>query len=445
MHNFIILVNLQAICQIKINMENYIRDLLKEKDRVIIPNMGGFLKSKGEINNLIFNEFIKFNDGQLINFVARRENIGIDEASRKVDEFVESAKSRLNKGKKISIDEVGTLFMGERGRLRFSAEPDAAEDQITGEPADEKTVETADRKKEKQSPEKDEKTPVREPSEEEKEAAEKEVIEETQSPDDTGESLADKPPVPVPDENDEKTASVDEVSGKEEPKTPAAVQEKKAVPQKEKIPQKDPRNIPPATNGPGKERKRRSPFLWIIPLIIVLALGLWLVLDYDNVRGYFHMSSEEVADTEPAEMVNTKEPAGEKDKTAEGSDLQGVAQEETAPKDETEAAVATEEPDRDLQDQSQEPAEEMQGHGDIPPESISPAKKYHLIAGVFSDWENARELVDRLKEEGFYADIIALVNGRYYVSYNSFKKKSDARYEWQRLLDKGYEAWLYYY
>lgn len=106
-------------------IEKHISELLKTNERVIIPNFGAFLKSKGEVKSIIFNEFIKFNDGQLIQFVSEKENISIEDASQKLDEFVEEIKAAFAKGSKIPIKDVGILYQDDKGRLRFDSEGNA--------------------------------------------------------------------------------------------------------------------------------------------------------------------------------------------------------------------------------------------------------------------------------------------------------------------------------
>lgn len=113
-------------------MENYIKELLFQHDCVIIPDFGGFVANlqSAKINQaqnsfsppykkISFNRNLKHNDGLLIGYVSRSKNIGFVDAKRLVDSFVKGLKTKLNKGKKVIIEDVGTLQMDREKNLQF--------------------------------------------------------------------------------------------------------------------------------------------------------------------------------------------------------------------------------------------------------------------------------------------------------------------------------------
>ena len=113
-------------------MENYIKELLFQHDCVIIPDFGGFVANiqSAKINKtqnsfsppykeISFNRDLKHNDGLLIGYVSRVKNIGFVDAKRLVDSFVKNLSLKLNKGKKVVIEDVGVLQMDKEKNIQF--------------------------------------------------------------------------------------------------------------------------------------------------------------------------------------------------------------------------------------------------------------------------------------------------------------------------------------
>ncbi len=401
-------------------IEKHISQLLKTTDRVIIPNFGAFLKSKGEVKSIIFNEFIKFNDGQLIQYVSDQEKISIEEASEKLDQFVEKLKASLGNGSKFHIPDVGLLYQDEKGRLRFDsgavANDVAIEDEKKEKPEKEKAE--ADKsetkveskvgvkekpKKENEKKEEAEKAP---PKEEKKKAP--------GSP---------KFPTPVKDFKKEESNKEKKV---EEKKTAAVTAEKKH--EKVKIKQPDPRKRKQPEED--EESKPRYLVAWIIILLFLVAIIVWLVIDWNNIPGYFKQESK-MTNQEQIDQpgLNEQSEASMPEKIEDHTEAEPI---ETKTK---EAAEENQKTKKQITEKEPEIKTPVSG----------PAKKYHLIAGVFGEEKNADKLANKLRNEGFYPEKLGKVNGLYYVTYNSFEKKQDAKYELKRLDDKGFEVWLYFY
>jgi len=113
-------------------LENYIKELLFQHDCVIIPDFGGFVANiqSAKINKtqnsfsppykeISFNRDLKHNDGLLIGYVSRVKNIGFVDAKRLVDSFVKNLSLKLNKGKKVVIEDVGVLQMDKEKNIQF--------------------------------------------------------------------------------------------------------------------------------------------------------------------------------------------------------------------------------------------------------------------------------------------------------------------------------------
>lgn len=108
------------------NLDKYIYILLTENDTVILPGFGAFLSSykPAEINNetqeisppsktISFNQNIRNNDGMLVGIVAEKEQISHFDALKVIEKERDNLIYLLDKGEKVSLENVGVLFADE--------------------------------------------------------------------------------------------------------------------------------------------------------------------------------------------------------------------------------------------------------------------------------------------------------------------------------------------
>ena len=100
-------------------MENYILSLIKENNRVIVPNFGAFIVAKENGFSVLFNNFLSFNDGLLVEYIVKKEHVTNEEAENKINEFVEKLKSTLDEKGTYVIEKLGTFTKDATGILRF--------------------------------------------------------------------------------------------------------------------------------------------------------------------------------------------------------------------------------------------------------------------------------------------------------------------------------------
>jgi len=105
-------------------MEKYILELIKENNRVIIPNFGAFIISKENGISILFNNFLSFNDGLLVNYVAEKKGIDTIVATDQVFDFVDSLKKELDEKGIYNIDKLGVFKKDDNGILRFQQASD---------------------------------------------------------------------------------------------------------------------------------------------------------------------------------------------------------------------------------------------------------------------------------------------------------------------------------
>lgn len=110
----------------------YIGDLLYDYECVVIPGLGGFLANdkpasiqpnthhfRPPYKQVMFNAYLKTNDGLLVNYIAKEENISYQEAKAQVDKFVYLCDSALKAGKRIHFHKVGTLYLNKNEKIVF--------------------------------------------------------------------------------------------------------------------------------------------------------------------------------------------------------------------------------------------------------------------------------------------------------------------------------------
>ncbi len=110
----------------------HIGDLLYDYECVVIPGLGGFLTNdkpasiqpnthyfRPPFKQVMFNAYLKTNDGLLVNYIAREENISYKEAKTQVDKFVLLCNNALESGKRINFHKVGSIFLNINDQIVF--------------------------------------------------------------------------------------------------------------------------------------------------------------------------------------------------------------------------------------------------------------------------------------------------------------------------------------
>ncbi|MBK3516646.1 HU family DNA-binding protein [Carboxylicivirga marina] len=120
-------------------MENYILSLIKENNRVIVPNFGAFIVAKENGFSVLFNNFLSFNDGLLVDHIVSEESITREEAEKKIEEYVEKVKQHLDDEGSYDIKGLGSFSKDATGILRFEQSDDLSEESVNTTPPVENT------------------------------------------------------------------------------------------------------------------------------------------------------------------------------------------------------------------------------------------------------------------------------------------------------------------
>ncbi len=71
-------------------MEKYLLTLLDLNSRVIIPELGAFIIRQNDLNELVFNDLLAFDDGMLIDHIIQAEQLSKSEAQNRIRRFAET-------------------------------------------------------------------------------------------------------------------------------------------------------------------------------------------------------------------------------------------------------------------------------------------------------------------------------------------------------------------
>mgnify|MGYP001214001996 FL=1 len=101
---------------------SHIYPLLKKHNCIVIPNFGSFvcrnISAKFSENysklfppnkEIVFNKNLKKNDGILIKNISEIRNLSYSESEKKINSWVEKINKKINKGKIISFEKIGSL------------------------------------------------------------------------------------------------------------------------------------------------------------------------------------------------------------------------------------------------------------------------------------------------------------------------------------------------
>ncbi|MCX6257773.1 MAG: SPOR domain-containing protein [Bacteroidia bacterium] len=118
-------------------VNKFIYELLFQYDCVILPDFGGFIANyrSAEIHpkfntftppgkNILFNRNLVHNDGLLVSYIARIENLEYLASKNIVVGFVRETLRKLEKGERVTFEGIGVFYFDKQRNLQF--EPDSS-------------------------------------------------------------------------------------------------------------------------------------------------------------------------------------------------------------------------------------------------------------------------------------------------------------------------------
>lgn len=116
-------------------VEHYIVELLYRHNCIVMPEFGAFLANSRPaqtnvtanwiappIKTLTFNQQLSKNDGLLVSYIANSKNLAYDDILNEVLECSNAWKKHLDKGEKLVLFGIGSLWMSKENRILFAPE-----------------------------------------------------------------------------------------------------------------------------------------------------------------------------------------------------------------------------------------------------------------------------------------------------------------------------------
>jgi len=407
-------------------MDKYIIELLDTNTRVIIPDFGAFIIKQKEPRLIVFNEFLRYNDGLLIEFVAKSENIDKVIAKRKVVEYVDLASKNLKDNNEHLIKGLGKLIKESTGKITFE-EISGAEVKESKKKESKKVAEIKEEKK----PAADEtkKDTVAKEVKSKEATPSKPVIPEAEK--ETGKVQQEKPIEKKEGASLAQEESKKEISAKPKEETVIKPKVEPVVKAREEsiLKPKEEHKQKPSYHTAEIRRKKKSNsqiVVWIILILFInAAIISWFVFN-DEIRGLFKKPSDE--------LVTLQEEASD-----ESPEIKDEMQEMPVS-----GEAGVEEPPADIQKQT---ISEPEAAPEIEEEPVSYSeKRYYIVAGCFRDERNATAFVKKLIQKGYDAEKFGKIGNLHAVSYSSFVDRNEAQNHLKKIRDEEEpEAWIVYY
>ena len=406
-------------------MDKYIKLLLETESTVILPGLGAIVIDDKEKGTLIFNEYLKFNDGKLDNMIVNESNMDLQEAQNYIAKYIREIELTLNKGETYSIFGLGNFIKTSEGNIEFegsiSGDIEAPVGDIEG-PSPTPDTQNENKTVKATSTDKSQKQAEDAPSNKEEDLSSDATIE----------------PVGIKDNIYIEKAEVEHKNAEKEKKpTSKSKKEKPAKKAKAK-----------KVKDGSEKRKKGSVFTWIalVLLLIVSGLAVYIGVNYDQVKemmGWDRFENiQEIVTTDEMEAEDlTEELSEDISMETEQSIEQGdLGEEEQIIEDiDLKETIINEIADEVKVEQPKEQPVKKEN----PTPTTSSSGNVHLIAGAFSEQANAESLVKDLVSKGHRAQIVEFKNGKHYVSVASFNSVSEAQAHIPNIENDAPGAWIY--
>ncbi|MBS3775168.1 MAG: SPOR domain-containing protein [Bacteroidales bacterium] len=409
-------------------LDEYIKELIANNNRVIIPNFGAFLlratsknKNKKElsakINDIYFSPFLKFNDELLMNHVIKKENVTQREAMDMLNQYISTIENSVKENGSYQIQGFGEFYMDNQGKIQFRIQSSARKESPKETQQAPPARESGTRESQKTGSTINEKAARKKTSTTQAKSEEqsKPKTEKQQAPTSTSAQKSEKTVKTGAGTAGSGTTGASASAGKTPPPPP---------PKKEKT-------------GQSGGKRNKGLLLSIVIGVPVAVVFIWAMLNFDTVQSIF---TKDERQTPAMEAMD------------EGTEQQRQEQEEqdqtTSEEDTASDREQIQEP-AETQDQPTTQAEQSERQTSPSQQQVSRAsegKKYYIVAGSFENRENAVNFRQKLRSQGYDSEMIGERNGMHAVSYASFDNKSQAKRELQKLRnEEGVQAWLLYY
>ena len=457
-------------------MDKYIKQLLEQYSKVILPKFGAIVIENDETGELMFNEYLNYNDGKLDAIIEKESNMELQEAQNMIAKYIRDIQAQIDKGESYDIFGLGSFSKNKDGEVEFSGNIKTGEAKKVASTAGpsptpaKKEEETKEEPVKKEEPAKKEATKKEEKSTDKKE---NKYVAPVPSTKESTKKTEDKPKgtKATDAKQEEKLAShkkdkaakeeklkakkkAEEDKHKAKEKAKKEKEEAKKAKAKSKEEKKNKKIKDPKSGGPKKKRKV-GVFGWVIIVLLFLAAGgsITAGVYYDEISDY--MGWNEFADQKEIAQNDTdltdESSASESEANVMSDDQKEVddeAVDNNQDKNNQENTVAdgsteTETIDTEKVNTANVETEKVEPETTSSYSSNTSSGSYHLIAGGFREKSNAEDLVSELSGKGLNAQIIGRINGLHYVSAKSYTSLQSAKQDINNIRSQVPGAWIY--
>jgi hypothetical protein len=432
--------------------KDYFDEIFKSSKTVIVPGLGSFTKNESD-GKISFNPYLKFNDGFLAGFIAKKQGTTIDDAGKSIADSVDKINAALSEKGEALVLGLGVMKKGADGKITFVTDQ-SAESKTVAEPKKEippvakipekPIVEPPKVETKKEEPKKEIPPVAKEPEKPVAESPKAETIksiEELRAEKLKKEEIKSDIKVEAPiltsvdaGTKDKKQLKEEAQRQKEEAKELARKNKEEEKKKKEEARQASKAAQPIKEK---KERKKRRVPIWFI-LFIVLAAGggTFAAIKWDMVKGWLGIDKSTDKSVHK-NIAENREKIKEKTQPAIGDSTvaDDTATIEEPVVEDTKTEPVKEEPVKEVL-VKETPIKET-------PVVNTPTGTFHVICGNFQSQELANKMVDKLNAEGNQAMNLGNRGGFFMVSAGSFSTMEEANAKRQALSATHPKAYIY--
>lgn len=396
--------------------------IIENHTRIILPDFGAFLlKDSGNSTfkpeNLTFSPFLKYNDNVLEEYYAKYKEVPKDEAIKQTKAFIESLKETIKTQGYFDIPSIGRLMRDNRGAIIFSASGKSIPPTDTVKP-----VANKPQKKSKKISEEKSNVDINEQTESKQETIQDNIVLDIDNQQPINEEYSEN-------QTFEEQAFVNEsiIEIEEELKEPTTEQNQEIS--STNLITENPYNQED-NNDMAKTKKKSK----LVLILIYLGISLAAILIFAFIIREMAFNNEIRESNRPSNVVKEK---------VEKNETETVVPEKKTPKDEIDKAF--DEMTTDDASESTESNIETQIEKSVIENAAikqPTTEQFHLIAGSFKDKLNAEKYAKELKTAGYKSEVLALPNGKNYVTVGSFPSKEKANQGKSKLTKKFPSIWI---
>lgn len=393
-------------------MNEYLIELFEEENTVILPGLGALTVVNRATNELMFMSYLRHNDGTLVKYIAQKEGIEAESAKEKIDQYVQEINTIIENGGTFVISKIGSFSKDSSGDIQFSAIQNENETEAVEVIPVSVNPEVEQKTEEIQELPKEEVLPIVEEIEEK-------VNETFNNDSESAQETVEKP-------KDSVDSSASEIK---EPLI--VVEELKPLAATEEEQWNDDLDLPPLNYQPERPKKailektkkdkkpQRNNTLWLMLLALVIFGGASYVgFNYNDLKEkipFLASKKEDVKELSTLEIEELSEPVEEIEIYEEP--VEEVYEEE----------IVKEEPKPIIKSEVKKVEERTKPAPVITSSGLRVDKSLpvQVIVGSFGEEANANRLVEKLRTQGFPAEVIGVYGGLHTVSTASFNSMDD--------------------